>query len=162
MTTKIKNPVGRPSVYSEELADRICERLVEGESLRKICADEEMPNKATVSRWIASNDNFATRCARARETGADVLLDEMEDIEDRTLGGELDHRAANVVLSSKQWRASKLAPKKYGARIDHTSSDKSMSPSSGMSELANMTDEELELYEKLATLRSKRDQAGEE
>lgn len=41
----------------------------------------------------------------------------MSDIEDRTLSGSIDPAAARVVLASKQWRAAKLAPKRYGDKL---------------------------------------------
>ena len=49
---------GRPSAYSEKIAEAICDRLVDRESLRAICADPGMPSKATVFRWLASNKEF--------------------------------------------------------------------------------------------------------
>lgn len=103
--------------YSEDIADEICARLADGESLRGICRDSTMPNWRTVCRWMESNDDFASRCARARVLQAEVLEAEMASIEDKTLSGEYDPKAANVVLSSKRWRASKMAPKKYGDKI---------------------------------------------
>jgi hypothetical protein len=115
-------PAGRPSGYSEEIADAICDRLSEGESLRSICRDVEMPSRASVLRWQDERPEFETKCARARLAQADWLQDDMADIEGDVLRGALDPQAARVVLSSKQWRASKLAPKKYGDRqqVDHT------------------------------------------
>lgn len=101
-------------LYSEVLADEICAKLSDGQSLRKICQAEGMPDRRTVERWMASDESFAAKCARARDYGTDLILDDMEDIETGTLKGTIDPRAASVVLSSKQWRASKLAPKKYG------------------------------------------------
>ncbi len=56
---------GRPSLYTESLAARICRRLAEGESLRAICADKVMPDKATVLRWLADEGRFS-RPVRAR------------------------------------------------------------------------------------------------
>ncbi len=104
--------------YSDALADRICEELANGKSLIQICQQEGMPHRVTVIRWMQSNEEFATKCARAREAQADYLFDGMATIEDRVLAGELDPKAANVVLSSQQWRASKLRPKVYGTRVD--------------------------------------------
>jgi hypothetical protein len=103
--------------YSEELADEICARIAEGESMRGICADNHMPNWRTVWRWLDANDDFASRCARARTMQAEALECDMADIERDTLTGVIDSKAANVVLSSKRWRAAKLAPKKYGDKI---------------------------------------------
>lgn len=45
--------LGRPSSYCTELADEICERLACGESLRTICADDGMPHRTTVIRWLS-------------------------------------------------------------------------------------------------------------
>ena len=39
---------GRPSIYNQELAATICERLIYGEGLRAICRDDAMPNISTV------------------------------------------------------------------------------------------------------------------
>ncbi len=45
----------------------------------------------------------------------DYEHDKMAEIEAKVLAGEIPPDVARVVISSKQWRASKLAPKKYGA-----------------------------------------------
>ncbi len=42
--TPKKRQKGRPSLYTEALAAKLCERLAEGESLRTICADKAMPD----------------------------------------------------------------------------------------------------------------------
>lgn len=73
---------GRPSIFSEELADEICERIADGESLRSICRDDEMPSKATVFRWLAEKQDFQDQYTRAREAQADSLVDDMLDIAD--------------------------------------------------------------------------------
>lgn len=114
--------MARPSKYTVELADEICERIATGESLRAICRDIGMPSRVTVLRWLNSDDVFVAKCARARELGADALEEDMAEIENDTLSGKLDPAAARVVIASKQWRAAKHAPKKYGDKqtIEHT------------------------------------------
>jgi hypothetical protein len=62
---------GRTSGYDVGIAEKICERLVNGESLRAICADPAMPAKATVFRWLASNQEFRRSYALARECQAE-------------------------------------------------------------------------------------------
>ncbi len=56
--------VGRPSGYTEAIAVEICRRIAERESLRKICADPDMPDKTTVLRWLAAEENaeFRIQC----------------------------------------------------------------------------------------------------
>src|SRR5436305_84253 len=75
---------GRPSKYTEEIASTICRRLADGESLRGICADEAMPNKITVLRWLAdpAKADFCAQYARAREAQADALVEECLEIAD--------------------------------------------------------------------------------
>jgi len=106
------------SKYTEALADRICAEIANGRSLRQICQDDGMPSRETVLNWMHAHEDFFAKCARAREQQADHLFDGMAQIEDRVLAGELDPKAANVVLSSQQWRAAKLRPKVYGQRVD--------------------------------------------
>lgn len=106
--------MGRRSAYTEEIATQICERLAADESMRSICSDADMPDRETVNRWCEANPEFAARCARARDDQSDGIVDDIAQIERQTLAGEVDAAAARCVISSKQWRAAKLAPKKYG------------------------------------------------
>lgn len=106
--------MARPSDYSQELADAIADMLSEGISLRKICALDDMPDRRTVLRWQAAHGDFAAKCARARELYADQIFDEMQEVADS--GSADDVQRAKLRVSTMQWRASKLAPKKYGDR----------------------------------------------
>jgi len=103
--------------YSEKIAEKILEGLENGLSLKSICQSDDMPSRATVHRWFRNDENFEARCAQARARGQDVVVDSHEDIEAEVRTGALDPQAARVILSSMQWRASKLAPKKYGDRL---------------------------------------------
>ena len=52
MTTK--KPTRRPRhAYSPELTDLICERLLDGTSLRQICQDKNMPARSSLFVWLA-------------------------------------------------------------------------------------------------------------
>jgi hypothetical protein len=108
---------------SPEIEETILSELMSGKSLVRICATDGMPDRVTVFRWMASDDEFATRCARARVIQADAIEDDMADIEERTLTGEINPAASRAVLASKQWRASKLSPKKYGDKVEHAGPD---------------------------------------
>lgn len=89
---------------------------------------------------MANNADFAAKCARARPSQAEGVHDDMVDIETRTLEGSIPTDVARVVLSSKQWRAAKLAPKKYGDKQEHTH----LGPEGGPVCLSSMTTEEFE------------------
>jgi len=105
--------MARPSDFSQEMADQVCERLSEGESLRTICLDEIFPNKSTVFRWLAANKEFRDQYARARETQADVIADEILAIADCAD----DAAKARVQIDARKWLAGKLRPKVYGDRV---------------------------------------------
>lgn len=113
--------MGRPSSYTAELVESICERLMEGESLRSICRDDAMPDFRTVMRWQAEDEDFATKCARAREEQAEFHHAEMDRLEGAVEDGSLAAAAASVILANKRWRMEKLKPKVYGAKIQHGS-----------------------------------------
>lgn len=105
--------MARPSEFTQEIADHICERLAEGESLRSICRDDPFPNKSTVFRWLAANKEFRDQYARARETQADAIADEILDIADEAE----DAAKARLQVDARKWLAGKLRPKVYGDKV---------------------------------------------
>jgi hypothetical protein len=107
-------PIGRPSSYTPELVERIIDGLMAGQSLVKICEAEDMPNRRTVMRWMEADDAFATKCARARQLQADLMDDKIADLIESVTPESAP--ADRVKLAALQWRAAKLAPKKYGDR----------------------------------------------
>jgi hypothetical protein len=125
-----KNPTGRPSDYSDELADAICERIAEGESLRDICSEDDMPDKRTVLRWLRKEEykDFRTQYAHAREQQADEFLELMSEIADDDSNdtqpgafGQVGNAAAvsrsKLRIDNLRWRMEKQAPKKYGTKL---------------------------------------------
>jgi hypothetical protein len=126
--------VGRPSTYTPELAMTICHRLAGGESLRQICADPDMPSKSTVMLWVLNNEDFSDQYARAREMLMEHWSEEIVDIADdgsndyvdrlnsegQVVGEAVNHEHINrsrLRVDTRKWLMSKLAPKRYGDRI---------------------------------------------
>ncbi len=103
----------RPSFdYSAEIAMTICSRLINGESLRAICADPAMPAKATVCRWLARNAKFRDQYALARDLQAERFADAMfEIVED--CSDILDARRS---IGPLKLVAARMTPRKYGKR----------------------------------------------
>ncbi len=127
-----KTKKGRPSLYTEALAVKICRRLAEGETLRAICRDPAMPGKTTVLRWLGDEKNadFRTQYAHARDMQADALFDEALEIADDASGDwtvdkdgkkTLDHehvQRSRLRVDTRKWAAGKLAPKRYGDKLN--------------------------------------------
>ncbi len=112
--------VGRPSLYSDELVDRICEWISEGKSLRSFCRIEGNPGFQTVLDWLNDDDKlyFRSKYARAREIQAEVMADELLEIADDTKPDQLKLAHDKMKIETRQWIAAKLLPKKYG-NIQH-------------------------------------------
>jgi hypothetical protein len=128
-TTKTAKP-GRPSSYSQAMADLICNGLAEGRSLRSICSADNMPHAGTVCRWLAAHAEFREQYARAREAQAETLFDEMLDIADdgrndtyldENGNKRTDHDViarSKLRVETRKWMAGKLKPKVYGDKVD--------------------------------------------
>ncbi len=132
--TKKSRKNGRPTLYSDKLVAKICRRLAEGETLRAVCRDPVMPDKATILRWLGDEAKAAFRdqYAHARDMQADALFDEALEIADDASGDwtedkdgkkSLDHehvQRSRLRVDTRKWAAGKLAPKRYGDKLQHT------------------------------------------
>lgn len=126
---------------AESIKDEICVRVSSGETLRSICREDGKPSWVTIYRWLDLDEDFKLRFARARELGFDAIAEEALEIANTPHEGQivtskewgeeiktedmLGHRKLQIETRLKL--LAKWSPKKYGERIDHTSSDGSMS-----------------------------------
>jgi len=125
-------PAGRPTDYSQELVDEICEWLSDGKTLRAWCRLDGNPSFKTVYNWRDQDAEFSTRFARARLDGADVIAQEALDIADTPMEGMrrkvtdageeimyedmLGHRRLQVETRLKL--LAKWFPQQYGDKLD--------------------------------------------
>lgn len=126
--------MARPSKYTEELADKICKAIAESsKGLVKLCKDNsDFPNPDTVYEWLKVKEGFSDKYARAREDQADFLADEIIEIADDSSNdtittekfGDIENKEwvnrSKLRVDARKWKASKLAPKKYGDKVDVT------------------------------------------
>lgn len=82
--------MGRPSVFTQELADIICESIANNVSVREICDWPGFPSLSTVMRWRAQNELFREQYLAARDAQAELLADEAVDI--------VDNHADDIVM----------------------------------------------------------------
>lgn len=131
-----KRPAGRPALHTPELATAVCQELMEGKSLRAICALPQFPSIATVMRWLADDTGqFCAQYARAREVQAELYAEEVITLADTVLHavkrkvtgkgkkksveetfGDAVERS-RLMVDARKWYASKLAPKRYGMAV---------------------------------------------
>ena len=104
-----KRKVGRPTLYSKDLGNKICFRLADGESMNAICKDKEMPARYTVIRWSLDQDHeFSDKYAIARKIQAELLADEIFDISDDV---EEDVNRSRLKVDSRKWYLSRIVPR---------------------------------------------------
>lgn len=113
-----KRKTGRPSKYSDEIVERICELIASGMSLRAVCSQESMPSTATVCKWLSENQEFSEQYARAREKQADYFVEEIIEIADSVEAESAAVSKAKLQIDARKWAASKISPKKYGDKVE--------------------------------------------
>jgi hypothetical protein len=96
-------PTGRKSTYTEEMGERICRELSNGRTITAICAEE----------W-AKFPAFAEAYARARDVQQEVFASQIIDI----AATVEDPAKARNMIDARKWHAAKVAPKKWGDRVE--------------------------------------------
>lgn len=143
-STKAKHPGGRPTLFTQELADEICAELAQGKSLRTVLGTgakdkdgnpldtpEQLarPSISTVFNWFRTQPKFLEQYTRAKEESSDAMADEILDIADdgrndwMTINGK---RATNrevvdrskLRVDTRKWLMAKMKPKRYGDKLD--------------------------------------------
>jgi hypothetical protein len=128
--------MGRPSLFTQELADKICEELAMGYSLRTVCKADEMPSVATVFNWFRTHEDFLEQYTRAKQEAADAMAEDILDIADDAsndwmirhgkdedeayqLNGEHLQRS-RLRIDTRKFLMAKMKPKRYGEKLDLT------------------------------------------
>ena len=134
LPVRSKDPLGRgrPSLYTQELADRICAGLMDGKTLRAVCRQEGMPDEKAVRNWAGNPEHpFAPQYAQAREIGYQVMADELLEISDDSkcdviVDEEGNERPNTEIVArsrlrvdTRKWLLSKALPKVYGDRVEN-------------------------------------------
>ena len=114
--------MARPSIFTEELAKDICARIAEGESVRSIARDNEMPTASTIFKWRLDIDTFSEQYDNAKDIGLEVRAEEIEEIAEE----HKDVQRAKLIIDTKKWNMSKLKPKRFGDKMDVTSDGKAL------------------------------------
>jgi len=125
---------GRPTIYTQELADTICLRLACGESMRSVCRDKGMPSMQTVWRWLREKRDFREQYDYAKQESADAMAEDALGIADEAfdviIGNDKSDgarvQAKKLAVDTRKWMMSKMKPKKYGDKVDITSDGKAI------------------------------------
>ncbi|CAB4122800.1 hypothetical protein UFOVP35_67 [uncultured Caudovirales phage] len=114
----------------EDICDQVIAWVSDGNTLREFCRKEEMPSYRNIYDWLEADQQFASRFARARELGHDIIAEEALRIADTPIVGikevtsedgmtvtredMLGHRKLQIETRLKL--LAKWNPKKWGER----------------------------------------------
>lgn len=118
--------------YNPKIAIQICTEIAtSAKSLKTICAKFNISNQ-TLFRWIAEREDFRKLYDEAKYAQADFLAEEMLEIADDATrdtiiteeGAMIENKEwtnrSKLRVDARKWIASKLKPKKYGDKIEHS------------------------------------------
>jgi hypothetical protein len=120
-------------IPSSELIERILTRIAGGESLRAVLRGNDMPGRTTFFKWLNEDEALANQYARACAVRVEHYVEEIIEIADDKSEDWIEDEKGNkkpdasavqrsrLQIDARKWLASKLAPKKYGDKVDVTS-----------------------------------------
>lgn len=131
--SKVAKKNGRPTIYTDELALRLCARIsTTRDSLIQILNDDpEFPSPDTVYTWKISNKNFSDMFDDAKRIQAEWSMMNIHEheknveknhtIHDKDGNIKLDPAAvalAKLKADNDRWAASRLVPRLYGDKSE--------------------------------------------
>lgn len=145
--------MARPTTYTQELADNICEQLALGRSLRTVCNPDGMPAIKTIFNWFRTQEGFLQQYEKAKQESTDAMAEDLLDIADNGTNDYMEYEDRNGNLGwkingeniqrsrlradTRKWLMAKMKPKKYGDKIDMTTNGENINKAK------ELTDEEL-------------------
>ncbi len=138
---KAPKKMGRPEIWSQKLADRVCEKIAQGYSMRTVCAPEDMPSISTLFKWLREKPEFSQQYARATEERTEAMAEDILDIADDGSNdlmtiqkGDMTYEIENkevtnrsrLRVDTRKWLMAKMKPKKYGDKLDLTTDGKAL------------------------------------
>jgi hypothetical protein len=128
-----KRPPGRPSKYSPQLVERMCEEIAKGMSVHRLCELDWTCSEKTFYDWLDQHPEFSQQYVRARERQADRMaaecLEIADDIESSLVavpvkgGGEYlkadsaKVQQATLRVKARQWQMARMSPRRWGDRV---------------------------------------------
>lgn len=123
---------GRPSEYSKELIEEICNVISSSsKGIKLLCKENShWPNKDTIFTWLKNNKEFSDQYARAKKCQVEFLVDEILEIADdashdqlinsegKTIFNPQAVNRARLKIDTRKWLACKLVPRVYSNHPD--------------------------------------------
>ena len=124
MATKRTEKTAKPERDKAAICQAVLQGMRDGLSAFKACQAAGVP-QSTFNRWVDAGAKLAEDYAHAREDLIERMANEVLELADsevpETGDGKRDWQAIQqrkLQVDSRKWLLSKLAPKKYGDRLE--------------------------------------------
>lgn len=102
--------------WTDDIVAMLCGEISSGRAVHDICNDSWCPSEPTIYRKMASDDSFRAMIDAARAAQQDYEADACVKMADKATPE--DWQVVKLRIWARQWRAAKLAPKKYGDKVN--------------------------------------------
>jgi hypothetical protein len=100
--------------WTAAITDRICELIESGKSINSFAGKKGMPSAPSIYRRMAKDADFARCIARAREAQQEAEMERCIELADSATPE--NWQVIKLQIWARQWRASRMLPKKWGDR----------------------------------------------
>jgi len=110
-------PAGRPTNYTTELAEKVCQHLANGVPMATIAKMDDMPGYSTLLRWQVENAAFRELSTRAKQDGTHHIADEAMEIADNM---DIDPQHKRIMIDTRLRLIGKWNSRAYGDKVEQT------------------------------------------
>ena len=129
------SPVAQSRGYSEvaraQIVEHVLEELVKGErGLKRILSEDDgMCSIRQFHGWMLEDEALSAQVERAREIAATGLLEDTFEIAEDVAQEKDAIAKAKLRIYQREMFAAKIAPKRFGSKVDVTSGGDKLEPS---------------------------------
>jgi hypothetical protein len=132
----------RKAHYTVRIANRICEYIALGDTIKAALAKEPLgPSLTLFWRWLDEYPEFREKYERARQMQADVHADRILEMAAEVVANPRIAPAYRVASDILKWQAEIRDPKKYGQKVQHELKAPPLKPEDLKAEIKRLEDE---------------------
>lgn len=122
------HPIGYSAHAKADVIQHVASELEKGERgvARILREDEGMPQQRHFYAWLDENLHWREEIERAREIAATTLLEGTLDIAENVVAEKDAIAKAKLRIYQREMFAAKIAPKRFGNKVDVTSGGKEL------------------------------------
>lgn len=132
----------RKAHYTPRIADRICEHIALGETIKAALSKEPLgPSLPMFWKWLDEFPEFREKYERARQMQADIHADRILEMASEVIANPRVANAYKVASDILKWTAEIRDPKKYGQKVQHELKAPPLKPDDLKAEIKRLEEE---------------------